>query len=607
MPPKTKPIENHRASQFLKEKPPDFLKRTIFSKVVVKKPCTFPLRDKEKGLKSCRTKSYPCDVSAEKIIENNVNMDDSNDSDVLSTGCVPASSGGVETVEKLQDQEIVSEVESQTIYEENGNGSGDVNKKSQIIRTNQIRAAKVDLSNIMQSTNLPNKPVLKQILITCSDHKFGVLSKLNPFHLAKEINEICGEVDNIEHRRSGSLLITTKTAQQADQLMKVKYLTNKQIPVTAVPDWSNQTVQGKVFVPQFAEDSLEELLEMLKPQGVIGIRKMFHDPKRAESSLYVLTFLGNLCPNKIKVGYTSAQVDKYYPSPLRCGNCCRWGHSTLNCHSVLVCSNCGDKGHIRNVCKATSSKCVNCRGQHDATSKQCPKYLNEKEICRVKIDQQISFKDARLQVTSGTWQTVETSQIGQLNRNSSGKKSMDSRKGKSSFPSLTQLMNQSPFTENRYSYLSHSQLEEEEAEEDVVSEPTYASITATQKQISPTNSQWSITPGQRNQKKYQKGKRITNEDDILWSDLEGEEALEANSVVKDQKNDKSKRSREREVWTYLQKFLEPLLPFVMRLLLSQSITDKVECFVEMGKLLKLDAIVDSMLQSLNMSSISNSQ
>ena len=120
----------------------------------------------------------------------------------------------------------------------------------------------------------------------------------------------------------------------------------------------------------------------------------------------------------------------------------------------------------------------NCRGQHDATSKQCPKYLNEKEICRIKIDQQTLSKEARLQVISGTGQS---DQYLSTLRNSSIQKSMEKNKENSSFPSLTQLMNCSPFTENRYSFLSHSQLEDEEAGEEAASQQIYAAITATQK------------------------------------------------------------------------------------------------------------------------------
>ena len=55
----------------------------------------------------------------------------------------------------------------------------------------------------------------------------------------------------------------------------------------------------------------------------------------------------------------------------------------------------------------------------------------------------------------------------------------------------------------------------------------------------------------------------------------------------------------------LQKILKLILPFIMRLFLSKNITDKIECFVKIGKVLNLEEIVDSMLQSLYMSSIVN--
>ena len=122
---------------------------------------------------------------------------------------------------------------------------------------------------------------------------------MNPFHIAREINEICGEVENIEHRRSGSLLIVTKSLEQVKLLLKIETLSEKQIPVIVLPDWG-QTVLEKVFIPQFSDDSLKDLFEMLKLQGVVGIRKMFHDPKRAKSSLYILTFLGHSCLTKLR-------------------------------------------------------------------------------------------------------------------------------------------------------------------------------------------------------------------------------------------------------------------------------------------------------------------
>ena len=58
-----------------------------------------------------------------------------------------------------------------------------------IIKTNQVRAAKIDL-NAIKMSNLPNQPILKQIQITSCDSKQGTLSKMNPFRIAREINEI---------------------------------------------------------------------------------------------------------------------------------------------------------------------------------------------------------------------------------------------------------------------------------------------------------------------------------------------------------------------------------------------------------------------------------
>ena len=69
---------------------------------------------------------------------------------------------------------------------------------------------------MIKMSNLPNQPILKQFQITSCDSKQGTLSKMNPFFwIAREINEICGEVENIDYRRSGSILITTKTADSS--------------------------------------------------------------------------------------------------------------------------------------------------------------------------------------------------------------------------------------------------------------------------------------------------------------------------------------------------------------------------------------------------------
>ena len=98
------------------------------SKIRVKKPCTFSLKEKENVRKTGRTKSYSelseGEACGETEIINSGNMDDSNDIDVLSAGCAPASLTGVESVEKSSEQEIISQEQSQIVYEDHCNGPG---------------------------------------------------------------------------------------------------------------------------------------------------------------------------------------------------------------------------------------------------------------------------------------------------------------------------------------------------------------------------------------------------------------------------------------------------------------------------------------------------
>ena len=131
--------------------------------------------------------------------------------------------------------------------------------------------------------------------------------------------------------------------------------------------------------PSFSNKSLLLFVVVKNSRGCWNKNDVF-DTSKAESSMYVLTCLGSNCPEKNKdwIYSTSVQVDKFYPSPLRCGKCCRFEHSSKICHSESVCSNCGINGHMRNEYEATESKCVNCKGAHDAIFKKCPNYLCEK-------------------------------------------------------------------------------------------------------------------------------------------------------------------------------------------------------------------------------------
>ena len=176
-------------------------------------------------------------------------------------------------------------------------------------------------------------------------------------------------MDRVDHKKSGSFLITTKTLQQVHTIMKAKTLTEDNIPIKTTIAYTNQLSYGRIYAPEFLECSLQDWLEMLKPCNVVGVRNLYQDSNRASSSLYVLTFLPKKCPERIQAGYSSCRVHLYYQSPSLCLKCCRWNHTSTVCSSIQVCNKCGKKGHKQAECSSETTRCVNCSGQHPETSK----------------------------------------------------------------------------------------------------------------------------------------------------------------------------------------------------------------------------------------------
>ncbi|XP_055938127.1 uncharacterized protein LOC129968296 [Argiope bruennichi] len=74
-------------------------------------------------------------------------------------------------------------------------------------------------------------------------------------------------------------------------------------------------------------------------------------------------------PKTILAGYARYKVRPYIPTPLRCFNCQRFGHSKNACLGKQTCSRCASFGHSSTECNA-DPKCINCDKTHTADSKE---------------------------------------------------------------------------------------------------------------------------------------------------------------------------------------------------------------------------------------------
>ena len=103
-----------------------------------------------------------------------------------------------------------------------------------------------------------------------------------------------------------------------------------------------------------------------------------------------LTFGSPELPKEITVGYLKVKVALFVPSPMRCFNCNKSGHTSQRCK---VAAGCGKDKH-EGQCEGPKL-CSNCNGPHASSAKDCPVWQKEEEIQCVRVEKRISFPEAR--------------------------------------------------------------------------------------------------------------------------------------------------------------------------------------------------------------------
>lgn len=561
---------------------------------------------------------------------------------------VDISNGDISDGDLVTSENIISDQQVNSLCSANLKKPNSNNKNSESDLVNNVnvdpeknsqktlKTANLDLSSLASSETLP--VTTRQVLIApISNDTAHNLIKINPFKVGGEIESICGPVSKIEYKKSGSLLITTESLLQVYSLLKVTKLFSN-IPVSVSVAWGTELSQGKLYAPEFSSDTIKELLDMLKPYGVVGVRKLYQDPAKKNTPLFILTFLSSVCPRKLRTKYTTLNIDPYYPSPLMCGKCCLYGHSSMNCRSQTVCSRCGVRGHLKADCTAETIelKCPNCKGPHEARSKMCPAFQKERDICVLKVNEGISFQAARNIVNSTPNYQAGSVTLNKQN-NVNTKKLLPNIQSKTDFPNL--IHSKSPTTNNDYwfasqlpstnAFFNHPAASASPPQLESQASPTYAQPLVSQQQptvpsqhyqqpdrvlchahstkpsvqqptehssdFTSSNSienSW-ITPGQRDQQPLNNS--TTNSSYT---------ALPRNYPKHDQPPKESSIFTDADIY---QKIMLPAMPVFVKLLFANSISDKIECLLELGTIFKMESVVGGLLDKMGLSSLSYSQ
>ena len=272
------------------------------------------------------------------------------------------------------------------------------------VRTKKVNKVSESRSKTDNGNRNVNLQILPGVYELVSYNKFlimrfedGKIENINVFKGNKEIVNCCGGQPKIKSQADGSLFTEIFSQDQSDKLMKLTELVGRKVICSPHPVY-NQT-RGVVYAPELLSLDTDEIQSELQDQNVIKVvrmRKKVHGELIPLPSL-ILTFSTHKLPNSIKAGWLNLNVKPYIPSPLRCYHCQMYGHLIQKCKKKInqepaICHNCGKTAH--GECSEAAS-CIHCGGEHPASSKNCSRFIFEKEVQAVKVMEKLTFKEAR--------------------------------------------------------------------------------------------------------------------------------------------------------------------------------------------------------------------
>ena len=228
------------------------------------------------------------------------------------------------------------------------------------------------------------------------------LDKLSPFAIQKGFEGISKNFTSVKRLRGGSFLIECSGKKSSEILLKRDGSIFVDRPIRVYAHKTLNSCKGVIRCPALKDVSELEIREELASQGVSEVKRVFvkkGDQKIPTNTLF-LTFVISSLPEDIKVGYMRVKVTPFIPSPLRCFQCQRFGHSSRYCKNTAKCGKCSEEAHEGDCSKTT--KCINCEGKHPSFSKDCPQWKLEAQIQKVRVERRVTFVEAKRLVIGTT-------------------------------------------------------------------------------------------------------------------------------------------------------------------------------------------------------------
>lgn len=222
----------------------------------------------------------------------------------------------------------------------------------------------------------------------------------NPILIQHEIQTFLGgKIAGGAPEANGTMyMLHITNEKQKKKILELNTLNGKPCKVELHP--TRNFTQGIITCKDAAEYTTDELEKALESQRVVKVTRLskWEENKSKETNSYLLKFNGSL-PSDVKIGFIRCLTRPYYPDPMLCKKCYKFGHTEKRCKSEKnKCGVCSEEHETKKngtLC-TKQSHCDRCKSnEHQLRHRSCPKYKEEKLILKTMVDNKQTFAEAK--------------------------------------------------------------------------------------------------------------------------------------------------------------------------------------------------------------------
>ena len=210
-------------------------------------------------------------------------------------------------------------------------------------------------------------------------------------------------VSNLKHIENNTCFLIQTEKKNREKIKNIQNL--GKIKCNIIECVKKNCSKGIIHHPSLADSNNDELLNDLKDDNENIVDAHIFTKKvggvDVNTQTAVITFDSIELPKQVKyLKYNIIKTKQYYPNPIRCTQCFQYEHfhtAERPCPFQKVCGHCSMPYHLTNPTDKCQNNinCANCQGPHEAWSRKCPEYDNQKQYVKIMIDHKCTFREAK--------------------------------------------------------------------------------------------------------------------------------------------------------------------------------------------------------------------